>query len=190
MTSVLTYVHLYLLLGPNWNAMHATSTEFLNQFVWPTPNIQESGLDCKLCKNIFSSAAHLSKHSMVCIKKLNENKLTENQAQDAKAWLSRRDGKYNLVTNVLSMGFTWRAKKYATNIGHGDANFALNKLELIPFRVDGRTKYAYATLQFLIDIQVLFSDRVAFDALYNRFINGTGMSLITLSVKCFNYIDL
>ena len=56
----------------------------------------------------------------------------------------------------------------------GPALKAFMKLELPYFKIDGRTKYALATLVYMLDTLAGCSERIAFDLVHNRFCNMSG----------------
>ena len=85
-----------------------------------------------------------------------------------------RDGVRNYCSNALALCYLAKNFLDARKRGDGERVCRLYKHLLLYFKLDGRTKYSYQTLQLLAQLNFLLPPGLAHELKWNRFVNTKG----------------
>lgn len=86
----------------------------------------------------------------------------------------KEDHLYNYHKSKLSFGLILLEYSDAIRAGDGDRLHDLYRFALLLFKANGKTKYSYAVLMYLAQIEYMLSEKDAHNLKWNRFFNKHG----------------
>lgn len=150
------------------------------------------GYECNHCRKLYKTSANFKKHikkvkhdagedideegiaqELEDCRKIEDNAATSD-SMDSKKDAEESDSVYHYSRCALFLGLFACNFNDARKYGDGERTLRLYKFLCLMFKLEGKTKYAYYTFQFLCQVFYLLPEELAFNLVFNRFVNNKG----------------
>ena len=145
---------------------------FVSQHVLPdmsTVAPPPSSHHCDMCGRTFVRAGNLHRHKRIV------HHMPEGEAVGPAEGTCEPDYLYNYTKCCLTLGLIKMNQDNAIKYGDGARLVRLYKLMYLYYKVSNCPKYAYGTLELLVQTKCLLSPRLAHRLVWNRFANNRGL---------------
>lgn len=141
------------------------------------PHVSEINYDvpqfkCISCPKVYKTKKGLQRHTLT--KHSLETAATAQQTTSQVAEGSQSDAVFNYARCSLGMCMVAMNFVDARRLGDGKRLIRMYKYFLLHFKASGKQKYSYQVLRLLAKVHCFLSPRLAYDLVWNRFVNKTG----------------